>query len=160
MKFKTETIKGRKVDVQIDSSGWFSTVIDGHEHRAGTYDALVKKVQQALRLKATKLEIAIWRDSRRNRVPGTLEHVTLTGLHGGTGNVLVRRADGSAEQDSRWSTDYYSEGIDVELYKRLYAAHAVAEKALEDYRQKFKADPKELVKAELKAAGVDPGEKE
>lgn len=159
MKVKTETFYGQKVDISVDDSGVFSAVVDGGKYSAPTLVALKIKLAASFRRASVRVAVPAYRAGKGlgygGTSKGTLESVTLTGIHGRTRNVLIKRATGAAEQDSSsWSSMYFSEKTDISKYAKLHSTYKAAEEELEKFIEANKIDPKEAIIAALKKAGI------
>lgn len=178
MKVKTETIDGRKVAIELGADGTFEAQCDGDEWTDKTLEGVIAKVRRDLR--KSKVRIAIpataigvelhkpqFGHAHSRSATGKVRHLTITGVHGRSGNILARWEDtGESEQISGWR----NEGS---ICRRLtpdevkqYAALAKAKKAADDAIEKFekrislggRKDIKEFVEQAIKEKVDDPKE--
>lgn len=105
---------GRKIAVDVRGQR-FHAVVEGEDFYADTWEALETKVKTKLRKAKPKVEVPFMRivddgnSFRSRRTRGATKYGPIivagvaTGLHGGTGNVLITWDDGTKEQDSYYS---------------------------------------------------------
>jgi hypothetical protein len=178
VKIGTETIDGRKVAIEVDSqSGKFSGVVDGDAYSADTLDALRAKIRSAFRKEAIRLAIPVTmldvelhkpdygRPTGRS-ASGAVRHMTITGVYGRTGNVLVKWDDtGESEQLSHYGGDIVRRLTENEI--RDYAALSKAASEATSARMKFvdarkigtyRYDVKKFVEQKVKEMVDDPKE--
>lgn len=164
MKLKPEEIDGKSVDIYVTAEGEFFAKNPTDENRdnitAPTRAALVMKLRGMMRRKAVRVAVKATRwieaDSWRSK-KAVLEDVTLTGIHGSNGNVLVKGANGETEQDRSYSGSTLLRALTaaeqrefLEMYRTMKHAEAAFETLLETY----KVNGKDLVREALKAGGV------
>jgi hypothetical protein len=167
-KIPAQTIDGRKVEVSIlDGTGEFTADVGGHGFKADTLKALLEKLRRALRTSSTRISIEAsllhqgrvdsWDDGSKKP---SAEPVVITGIHGGTGAILMTRANGQKETSRSYRSETIARRLTkdeadtwVELCQALKAANTAKDAFVKKYAIQ---DPDKFVtEAVAKAAGGD-----
>lgn len=140
----------RGVGIIVNSDGIFRAQVAGEWLYAETLKEVESKVEKIL--KKTKVSVSIpvsqlgvvWSDApyRQGRWSNGIgvRHLTVTGIHGGTGNVIVKdEKTGKTEQLTGWRAGVVRRLTDVEVaeYVRLAAEERAAVRALRTYVGQF-----------------------
>lgn len=146
MKFTTENIRHRKIEIFVGGSGKFNADIDGDNYEAPTLEAL-----KATLNKATKSTVAIefWRWHNQK-----LQRGVVIGVHAFNGNSLIKW-DGKKGVDQEY-TAHSREGRrylrlteeDRAQYTGLREILAKAEQAVTTFEQTHEFDPADQLKAD------------
>lgn len=162
----SQTIDGRKIEVTIDSQGEFHATLNGYGHKADTLKALLEKLRRALRTDKARIAIeatllhqgreSSW-DTDSTKEPSA-EPIVITGIHGGTGSILMTRADGTKETARSYRSGTIARRLTedeanqwVALCKALRGA-TVAKEAFEK-QVRIKDPDKFVTQAVARAAG-------
>lgn len=158
MKVRTETINGREFDIILEDSGKFSAKLDAENTvRSETLEGLLKILKSKSRRAAAKLNIPVLKAEGGGFGYGEnrLTPVTLTGLHGGTENIMFLNGRGKSEQARGWGDEFYKAETDVKEFARLVKADNDASAALAEFQRRHKIDAKKVVEAELAKLGIE-----
>jgi hypothetical protein len=142
-KFDTRTIRGKKVELYVSTTGMFNANLDGNNLESKTITDLVEEIDKALKCKVS-IPFHRWDDGR-------LVNGVVTGVHGRTKNYLLR-IDGKSSQEYYYSSNAgkflrLSPGEESE-YTALKQAEAAAEEASLKFEREHRIDvPKEIEKA-------------
>lgn len=149
MKFDTIKIRGIEFEINIDKDGKFYAEVDGSMVRAGTLDALKRKLNGATR-KQVSIPFVYWDNDGWDNRPGKLVHAVCVGIHVGNDNLLVKIGKEPTTQLRGYrGSDHYFDPKDADELKRLQDARALANKALEQFRERKCIDVKALVIAAI-----------
>jgi len=89
---------GEKIRLRVDDGGnWLATTV-GRDLKAPTRDKLITEIERALRLVKKAVHVPFTHVESKNNGYVTLKHGVATGIHSGTGNLLVAWDDGSNGQ--------------------------------------------------------------
>lgn len=94
----TIDVRGTLYPVTVDDRGTWICDAGGTKHHAGTKDALRDAVMTATLRKAAKIEIPFCKIDWSRTFGWQVHHGTVTGIHQGTGNLLVTWDNGRKEQ--------------------------------------------------------------
>lgn len=139
------------IPVQVDERGKFSASLNGHGYEADSRGSLRDLLEKAALANRVKTAVKF------THVAGShVTHGTATGIHGGTGNLLVTWDSGRKEQLSSWGgRGEYLERLNDDETLELQALLgwlADAELALKTFREKHSIKLKEIVSADVEAA--------
>lgn len=159
-KLKPEEIDGKTYDIYVDDSGEFFHVSkEGDRIKADTRAALVKKLRASGRRKAVRVAVpaTLWEPGRGwASKEHTTEDVTLTGIHGSNGNLLIKRANGETEQASDWRTKLLR-ALTPDEKRALISASKTAEAATSAFNAlltKYEINGKDAVRKAMAQAGL------
>lgn len=105
---RVETIDGHKFQVYVDEAGLFFVNHEGESMSAESVKQLRDKLTRIVRTSAVRLKLAaclLHEKTEGAKLQPSVEDVVITGIHGRTGNVLVKRADGTTDQLAGWRSD-------------------------------------------------------
>lgn len=94
-------VKGISHDVLVSDGGEWIAYVNGDPVRAASKDALAKAINAQTRKATAKVSVPF---TQLLTSPPSAIRGTATGLHGKSGNVLVRWQNGDTAQFSRWET--------------------------------------------------------
>lgn len=160
----TMRIRGQEFPVTVRLGG-FCTMIDGSEVTARTWDDLADKVMKATAFAATHVDVPFIVAEQTRHGHGTgwrIRYGSGTGVHGGTGNVIIRWTDhGVSEQLNRGGPFLHPQGTeDVAEWLRLLQARDDADQALIDFtgprRLRLADEVRRQVSERLEAAVGQP----
>lgn len=101
-KIATERIKGRAFEIFLDTqTGMFMCLDDDEWQQAQTLKQLRELLQKIARAATSNISIPLItgeRSSRGEMGSKDIEHVEAIGIHGGSGNAMIRKADKRVEQ--------------------------------------------------------------
>jgi hypothetical protein len=134
----TIDVRGTEIPVFVDDAGLWSCDVGETRLNADSKDGLRTRAMAETARKAVRVSIPFTRYSGNSRTPAITG--TATGIHQGTGNVLVRWDSGKADQitDTR-SSSYVSEGVG---FYRPLSDDEVA--TITRLRQQLRSDQQEL----------------
>lgn len=149
----TIEVSGTSYPVFIsDINGEFVVTIGGHGTiKADSYAELKAKARKA----KTPFELSF---SQFDEAAGRVRHGTVTGIHSGNRNLLIRWDDGATEQSSTYRGEYFLRRLDEDEtadLNRLSSAYQKAARELFQFREarKFPKGIREAVNdAQRKAA--------
>lgn len=163
-KLKAEEIDGKSIDIFVTNEGEFYAKNPGDEDRgnitAPTRAALVTKLRGIIRRKAARVAVKAtrWDDGTWSKVP-KLEAITITGLHGSNGNLLIKGEDGQTVQNRGYSDDAILRAMttaEAREFLEMYRTMKHAEAAFETLLDSYKVNGKDLVRAAMRGEGVAP----
>jgi hypothetical protein len=159
-KVREFTVDGTTTQIDVDTtSGDFSAVLDGERVKLSTLKGLQEKIKRHIR---TSRKIAIPITLLDDYAPGSdkkleIQQVTLTGIHGGSGNVIARNDKTKEVQQLRyfWGTAVRRlTGGEIQEFVQLVKTSRAAAQAVEDWVEERKVTPAALV--QKAAEGLDP----
>jgi hypothetical protein len=140
--YGTETIKGKDFKITIDGEGRFCATVNGEDIYRDTLRKLRVDIAHILAKKPLNIPFveanASWEDF-------IVRKGVITGIHGRTGDYLLKYDNGSTGQSSKYGSSLLRADTNI---KRLKALDAAKEKALAEF-DKFIADNKLEVKSEI-----------
>lgn len=89
---------GEEIGLRVDDDGNWLTLAANRELKAPTRAKLITEIDRALRLEKKAVHIPFTYMQSKNNGYVTLKHGIVTGIHSGTGNLLVSWDDGSNGQ--------------------------------------------------------------
>lgn len=89
---------GKWFDLRVDEDGNWLTEVDGQGLKHLTRAKLVSDIERVMRLKKKAVNIPFTKVESKNNGYVTLRHGVVTGIHSGTGNLLVAWDDGGNGQ--------------------------------------------------------------
>lgn len=89
---------GEWLKLRVNDDGDWLTKVDGQEIKQPTRQKLLAEASRILRLKKKAVNIPFTRMESKNNGYVTLKHGVVTGIHSGTGNLLVAWDDGTNGQ--------------------------------------------------------------
>lgn len=90
---------GYKIKLRVDDDGnWLTGDVSDQDLKKPTRDLLVKEIDRVLRLEKKAVHIPITQTESRGNGYVTIKHGVVTGIHSGTGNILVSWDDGKVGQ--------------------------------------------------------------
>jgi hypothetical protein len=102
VKLKTLDIRGTTFDVEVDSLGSFSAVLDGESITAITLVALKEKLDKLTAKPSPVLSVEFYVEYENRLRKGTI-----TKIHAANGNALVTWDDGGRTQMSSYEQSYH-----------------------------------------------------
>jgi len=97
------TKNGVTVEVNVDSTGTFTCAIADDQYSADTMANLVKQIDAATKKIAKAVAVPVTVIDFNRGGLASVNDGTATGLHSGTGNVLITWATGVKEQLTHWN---------------------------------------------------------
>lgn len=151
MEIKPVTIGKVRIPVQVDELGKFSADLNGHRYEADSRSDLKGLLEKAALANRAKTAVKF------TKVYGNgVSHGTATGIHAGTGNVLVTWDSGRKDQLTGWDgrgeyLERLNEDETLEL-QALLAGLSQAELAVKTFRGKRSIALKNVVTRDVEAA--------
>lgn len=165
MKHGTETIRGVRVEVEVDTVGQFSATFDDQEYDAPTRKELLAKLEVAIKRaqRYKPIDVSVlnlvpkpttrsWDSELYQEGPGVVQ-AKLRGYHQSQRVWLLTAVDGAHAGKKFQVGGYQREGIiarrltldETMRYTALCEALRVAETALKDFVGSVKIDPKQAL---------------
>lgn len=146
--------------VRDDVDGEFFVIHDGDQVRAPSLKTLKEKLTRMLR--EDKVRVAVPATMTGDGFGDDLVEVVLTGIHSGSGNVLVKRAgSGRSEQVRDWGdSKFFVATTEAERkeFADLVAAKRRIERLMEAWKSKRKLSAKAAIAAAVEKAIAEPKE--
>lgn len=95
---------GKEFRLFVNDEGKWLSVFDKRDLEKSTRPQLVAEIDRLLRLEKKLVNLAFTQMEKGNNGYVTLQHGTVTGVHAGTGNLLVSWDDGKTGQLSEYGT--------------------------------------------------------
>lgn len=159
-KLKDYSVDGITFEIQVTGDGTFRTQLDGDWAEATSLKALQEKLKKHIRMTrtlaipVTQLENYVDRDDRMR-----ITQLTLTGIHGGSGNVLARDEKTQHSEQLRY---YRGEivrrltGQEIQEFVALVKAAHAATQAVAEWVEARQVDPKGLIREAAEATAHGP----
>ena len=154
MKIQPLTIRGRDFEVWLDDDGDFTAQYENRTYRSKTRDGLREALMKVTKQAATKVAVPVLRSRGHLYSEPRLEEAVITGIHAGTGNVLVK-SYGKTEQAHHFDYDrFYRPMTDAEKAEFLEAWRAwkTAQDRWEALRRERQIDVRKLAREAVDAA--------
>lgn len=139
MKLTTIKVREHTFDVDVSTSGVFSAKYNDRTYRESTIDKLHEALMKATKRARAKVELPVTELVSRHA-----RHATFTGMHGGTGNIMLRYdgSKGSVDTKSSYNGNLYKRMTDEQVaeYQRLFDVRKAASDALSAFLTAFKVD--------------------
>lgn len=150
---------GYKIKLRVNDDGnWVTGDVSDRDLSKPTRDLLIKEIDRVLRLDKKAVHIPITQTESRGNGYVTIKHGVVTGIHSGTGNLLVAWDDGKMGQ--------LNGGHSVSLLRRLASEEEAeltrltkeayeAAYALREYGRRKETSGNELKKQVERALAAD-----
>lgn len=134
-------VRGTKYPVYADARGTLGSVMAGTEYVGSTMETLRNYMMADSRRKQVKVSVPfshLHTSTYGDRA--SVKHGEATGIHSGSGNVLIRWRDGKTEQAGGYSSTYVQplDADESAEYIRLQKAKAAANKAFTEFEEAHK----------------------
>lgn len=148
--------QGRVYAVIVDDTGRFVASVDGDPFYAETLKGLRHTVLMHLKRGMKPLRLPAYTEPGRytDDALDAMVPVVITGVHGGTGNVLYRRAGDKSSTQESYSTHFYKfTATEAEHINMLRRKQKVLKDGIEQFMLKHKINAKQLVVEALTKQG-------
>jgi hypothetical protein len=144
MDLGTIKVKGIDYKVSVDKTGIFWTTLNGSQITAKNLDALRDKIARTI--KPVSIPVVTISDDWWDDEQGEIIDYTITGIHGGNNNIMVKKK--GHKDASQLRATFYNPGIDRKKLKELRAAKTKANNDYDAFLEKHEIK-KETILAEI-----------
>lgn len=157
-KLKEFHVDGTSTQIWVEESGDFCAQLDGEWAKAGTLKSLTEKIKRHVRTsRQIAVPVTLLNDYGADDTKFTIQQVTLTGIHGGSGNVIAKDDKTGETQQLRYfygTTTRRLTGEEIQQFVALVKLQWEARRRVEEWVEARTINARDLVTKA--AATLDP----
>lgn len=142
------TVNSRDFHTKLTDEGIFSTDVDGEEFKHDTMKGLKALITHKLERSKIEVPVILYKgmDSRGKL---TLQNAVIVGVHGRTGNSMIKIGDGPVHQLPGYVIHVLSPRTSLEILHKLAAKKMEAEQAFLEFLEDNRVDVKFMLQSEV-----------